>query len=259
MWRIGELARMAGVSERTLRHYDRIGLLAPAAVSRETGYRWYGAAELARLERIRGLQDLGLSLRRIAEIADAPESQLRDLLGETIEDLRRDIAAKTAALAAAEDRLASASSILPQQTAVGERRLRLRTVHIDHPADLAAVCGPDPTALLTWLTRAPDGAFTAAHADDAGDPLILPPRRVVRAVVPPGIGLVPAGRELFAWLDRRRLAVAGPTLEEHLADADGSRVTVLEVPVAPNRAETQAGPAGRPAGPASPEGVRDTA
>lgn len=53
MWRIGQLARMAGVSERTLRHYDKIGLLNPAAVNRATGYRWYGAAELTRLERIR--------------------------------------------------------------------------------------------------------------------------------------------------------------------------------------------------------------
>ncbi|MEU4448040.1 MerR family DNA-binding transcriptional regulator [Actinosynnema sp. NPDC050801] len=37
MWRIGQLARMAGVSDRTLRHYDRIGLLRPAAVDADGG------------------------------------------------------------------------------------------------------------------------------------------------------------------------------------------------------------------------------
>ncbi|MFD1544432.1 MerR family transcriptional regulator [Nonomuraea guangzhouensis] len=72
MWRIGQLARMVGVSQRTLRHYDKIGLLVPAAVDRTTGYRWYGVAELARLERIRGLQRLGLPLRHIADLLDAP-------------------------------------------------------------------------------------------------------------------------------------------------------------------------------------------
>ena len=41
MWRIGQVARMAGVSARTLRHYDQLGLLAPAAVDRVTGYRWF--------------------------------------------------------------------------------------------------------------------------------------------------------------------------------------------------------------------------
>ncbi|MBB5776509.1 MerR family transcriptional regulator [Nonomuraea jabiensis] len=58
------------------------GLLVPAAVDRSTGYRWYGVAELSRLERIRGLQRLGLPLRRIAELLDAPETQVRQALTE---------------------------------------------------------------------------------------------------------------------------------------------------------------------------------
>ncbi|GAA1680085.1 hypothetical protein GCM10009830_28900 [Glycomyces endophyticus] len=232
MWRIGRLARMTGVSERTLRYYDRIGLLPPAAVSRATGYRWYGAAELTRLERIRGLQRLGLSLRQIEEAVDAPEPRLRELLDTTVDHLRRDIATMTAALAAAEDRLAVAAAILPQEALVGERRLRVHRIRVGHPSELAAVCGEAPEALLTWLTGDPDGGFAAAFATrTGGEALTLPPRRVVRAVVPPGTGLVPAGRELFAWLGRQRLAVAGPTLEERLVDEDGAGVTVLEIPV----------------------------
>lgn len=234
MWRIGQLARMAGVSDRTLRYYDRIGLLTPASVDSATGYRWYGAAELTRLERIRGLRRLGLSLRQIAETVDAPDAQLRQLLAETVRTLRRDIAEMTAAVAAAEDRLAVESVILPQVARVGERRLRVHRLHVGHPSELAAVCGEAPTALLTWLTGRPVGGFaTAVATPSGGEKLTLPARSVVRVVVPPECGLVRAGQDLFDWLGRHALAVSGPTLEERLTDDEGVSATVLEVPVTP--------------------------
>lgn len=232
MWRIGQLSRMAGVSDRTLRHYDQIGLLSPAAVDGATGYRWYGAAELMRLERIRGLRRLGLSLRQIAEIVDAPDAEVRQVLSETAAALRRELAAIADTVAAAEDRLAVATAILPQATAVGERRLRVRRFSVDHPSELAAVCGQAPDLLLTWLTGHPDGGFAAAVATArGGDRLVLPAREVVRAIVPRECGLVRAGQDLFEWLGRNDFAVAGPTLEERLVDGDGVAVTVLEVPV----------------------------
>jgi DNA-binding transcriptional MerR regulator len=230
---------MAGVSERTLRHYDAIGLLSPAAVDRTNGYRWYGAAELTRLERIRGLRRLGLSLRQIADVADAPDAQLTQMLAETAAALRRDIAVMAATAAAAEDRLANDSPILPQEAEVGVRRLRVRRFEVGHPSELQAVCDGPPATLLTWLTGRPDGGFAAAAATGrGGEVLALPARRVVRAVVPPACDLVRAGGDLFDWLLRHGFAVAGPTLEEHLVDADGARATVLEIPVksaAPNR------------------------
>ena len=48
-WSIVEVARLAGVSSRTLRHYDDVGLLPPAYVG-SNGYRYYGRAELHRLQ-----------------------------------------------------------------------------------------------------------------------------------------------------------------------------------------------------------------
>ncbi|WP_308250794.1 MerR family transcriptional regulator [Nonomuraea rhizosphaerae] len=236
MWRIGQLARMTGVSERALRHYDRIGLLAPASVDGGTGYRWYGVAELTRLERIRGLRRLGLPLRLIADLLDAPETQLREALAETVAGIRRDIAALAATAAHAEDHLATPMSILPQQATAGPRRLRVRRLRVDHPDRLAAVCPAEGT-LLTWLPGEPEGGFdVAVSTDRGGEQLTLPARAVVRAVVPPSAGVVGAGQDLFGWLRRHRLEVAGPTVEEHLADADGARATVLEVPVRPGRA-----------------------
>lgn len=226
MWRIGELARMAGVTERTLRHYDRIGLLRPAAVDAVSGYRWYGAAELTRLARIRGLQRLGLPLRRIADLVDAPDTQVRQALADTLVLLRRDIATMTAAVAAAEDHLATATSVLPQRARAGERRLRVDYLRVTDPGDLRC-----STTLLTWLTQPPEGEFVAALATGHGaDSITLPARDVVRAVVQDDV--VRAGHDLFAWLRRHDLAVTGPTLEEHLTDADGVSATVLEIPVA---------------------------
>ena len=58
-----DVARLAGVTSRTLRHYDDLGLLAPAYVG-GNGYRYYGRAELHRLQRpdeVRTLESLGAS------------------------------------------------------------------------------------------------------------------------------------------------------------------------------------------------------
>jgi DNA-binding transcriptional MerR regulator len=78
MFSIGEFARLGGVSVRTLRHYDEIGLLRPATVDPDTGYRGYSAPQLTQLNRIMALKELGLSL-----------TQARRLLaGITVEELR---------------------------------------------------------------------------------------------------------------------------------------------------------------------------
>jgi DNA-binding transcriptional MerR regulator len=65
--KIGDLARAAGVNPRTLRYYERIGLLRPSRRS-DAGYRLYAPRDARRLAFIRRAQHLGLSLRAIAEI-----------------------------------------------------------------------------------------------------------------------------------------------------------------------------------------------
>jgi DNA-binding transcriptional MerR regulator len=67
--RIGELAQKAGVTPRTIRYYESLGLLSPS--EREgKGFRYYTEAELARLRKIDALQSLGLSLEEISGILD---------------------------------------------------------------------------------------------------------------------------------------------------------------------------------------------
>ncbi len=69
---VGELARLAGVSVRTLHHYDEVGLLRPSGRS-AAGYRVYGDDDLARLQHILGYRELGFALDAIAGILDDPE------------------------------------------------------------------------------------------------------------------------------------------------------------------------------------------
>lgn len=68
MFRIGEFARLNRVSAKLLRHYDDIGLLKPAEIDRQTGYRHYSAGQIPVLNRIMALKDLGFSLSEISEL-----------------------------------------------------------------------------------------------------------------------------------------------------------------------------------------------
>ncbi|MCK8610718.1 MerR family transcriptional regulator [Agromyces sp. C10] len=77
-WSIQEVARLAGTTSRTLRHYDDIGLLEPARIG-SNGYRYYDRAALVRLQRILLLRELGLGLPAIAEVLDGQRDESRAL------------------------------------------------------------------------------------------------------------------------------------------------------------------------------------
>ncbi len=67
--RIGELAEIAGVTPRTIRYYENLGLLRPK--EREgKGFRYYSQTELAKLQKIDCLKSLGLSLEEITAVID---------------------------------------------------------------------------------------------------------------------------------------------------------------------------------------------
>lgn len=92
---IGEIAQLLGVTPKTIRHYEKIGLLARPERTR-AGYRLYDAQDLLRLQRIRRLQALGLSLKKIRALLGGPEHQhsLRDVL----QSLDKELAAQIQAL-----------------------------------------------------------------------------------------------------------------------------------------------------------------
>jgi DNA-binding transcriptional MerR regulator len=72
------VARMSKVTSRTLRHYDDIGLLRPQAVA-DNGLRYYGRAELLRLQQILVLRELGLSLQAISTIVNEDADRVEQL------------------------------------------------------------------------------------------------------------------------------------------------------------------------------------
>ncbi|MGW1072282.1 MerR family transcriptional regulator [Streptomyces sp. NPDC002537] len=87
-WSIADVARMSGVTSRTLRHYDEIGLLPPAWIG-SNGHRYYEEAGLLRLQQILLMRELGLGLREIQAVLDSQVDQVtalrehqRRLLGE---------------------------------------------------------------------------------------------------------------------------------------------------------------------------------
>ena len=81
------------VTVKTLRHYEKIGLLAPGETDRWTGYRYYTAAQMQTMGNIRRLKELGYSLGEIRDYLDEggmpDEASLRQKLCETQEELAR--------------------------------------------------------------------------------------------------------------------------------------------------------------------------
>jgi len=109
MIRIGDFSKLSQVSIKTLRYYDEVGLFKPINVDRSTGYRFYSANQLPRLNRILALRDLGLSLEQIDQVLDegvSPE-QLRGMLRLKRAELQQHIAVEQERLARVEARLNS--------------------------------------------------------------------------------------------------------------------------------------------------------
>ncbi|MCU1425241.1 MAG: MerR family transcriptional regulator [Microbacteriaceae bacterium] len=79
-WSINDIARLAGTTSRTLRHYGAIGLLDPTRIG-SNGYRYYDEGALVRLQRILLLRELGLGLPAIAEVLDGQRDDVRALVG----------------------------------------------------------------------------------------------------------------------------------------------------------------------------------
>jgi len=82
MFKIGDFSKLSKVTVKALRYYDEIGLLSPNYVDDLTGYRYYSAVQLPRLNRILAFKDLGFSLDQVARLLDEdiPPSEVRGML-----------------------------------------------------------------------------------------------------------------------------------------------------------------------------------
>src|SRR5262249_56689758 len=107
MIKIGDFSRLGRVSIVALRHYDDLGLLKPASIDPETGYRYYTVEQLSRLHRILALKELGFSLEQVARLLcdEIPAAKLQGMLLLKRAELEQQLLEQQARLTAIEARL----------------------------------------------------------------------------------------------------------------------------------------------------------
>jgi DNA-binding transcriptional MerR regulator len=169
MFTIGDFARLGQVSVRMLRHYDAIGLLRPERTE-SNGYRRYAAHQLARLNRIVALKDLGFTLEQVGSIVDdelGPD-ELRGMLRLRRADLQAEVAAASTRLAGVEARL----RLIESENGMPHQEIHLKHVPAIRVAELTAIAdGYEPdsiTPVITPLFPELHGRLTAAGVNPTG-------------------------------------------------------------------------------------------
>ncbi|MGV9943572.1 MerR family transcriptional regulator [Streptomyces sp. NPDC003401] len=178
MFIIGDFARHGRVSVRMLRHYDATGLLRPAHVDPVSGYRYYTAHQLARLNRIIALKDLGFTLQQVLDIVDEKVGleELRGMLRLRRAELETAMAAAGARLVQVEARLRAIESEghMPTNDVVIKSVPSVRVAELTATAasfdseDIGPVVGPLYDELFRCLGSAgiaPTGPGVAYYED----------------------------------------------------------------------------------------------
>ncbi|MYW63411.1 MerR family transcriptional regulator [Streptomyces sp. SID8379] len=270
MFTIGDFARHGRVSVRMLRHYDALGLLRPAHVDTATGYRHYTAAQLARLNRVIALKDLGFTLQQVGEILDEKldAEELRGMLRLRRAELEAEMAAAAARLTQVEARLRSIESegLMSTEDVVVKRLPGVRVAELTavapdfEPPGISAVIQPLYEELFRRLEAAgiePTGPGVARYEDAPGGGILvhagievsaaprdddglrvldLPPVDRAATVVHRGPmeAVLPSVQLLARWIDEHGHRSAGYPREINLeCPADREEwVTELQEPIA---------------------------
>ncbi|EJS69008.1 MerR family transcriptional regulator [Bacillus cereus] len=100
MFKIGDFSKLSSISIRMLRHYDKVELLQPVKVDEQSGYRYYSAAQLKKVNQIQMLKDMGFNIATIKEIIECDNinsvkeqfqnrcAQIKDEMGDLQKQLR---------------------------------------------------------------------------------------------------------------------------------------------------------------------------
>ncbi|MFF3491810.1 MerR family transcriptional regulator [Streptomyces sp. NPDC002795] len=270
MFTIGEFARHGRVSVRMLRHYDAMGLLRPAHVDPATGYRRYAAAQLARLNRVIALKDLGFTLEQVGELLDEKidSGQLRAMLRMRRADLETEMAAAAARLTGVEARLRSIESegFMPTDDVVIKRLPPVRVAQLTavapdfEPGSIGPVIQPLYGELFQRLDAAgirPTGPGVARYEDAPGGGILIhagvevaaapredgglrildvPPVERAATLVHRGSmdAILPSAQTLARWIDAHGHRSAGYPREISLECPEDPKewVTELQEPLA---------------------------
>ncbi|MGW1991254.1 MerR family transcriptional regulator [Embleya sp. NPDC001921] len=206
MFTIGDFARHGRVSVRMLRHYDAIGLLRPAHVDPASGYRFYEAGQLARLNRVIALKDLGFTLHQVRGILDerVSDGELRGMLRLRQAELAAAVAADARRLAQVEARLRTieAEGRMPTDDIVIKRIPAVRvaeatattTAGADGPEGIGPIIGPLYDELCRRLAAAgvvPTGPGIAYYeaSPDEEDTVVIHAGMTIAAEHRAGVGV----------------------------------------------------------------------
>jgi DNA-binding transcriptional MerR regulator len=111
---IGDFSRATHLSIKTLRHYHDRGLLVPAEVDPDTGYRRYSTSQIPAAQVIRRFRDLDMPLEQIRAVLDTPDLRARNqLIAAHLTRLEKDLARTQGAVASLRDLLAGAADLAP--------------------------------------------------------------------------------------------------------------------------------------------------
>jgi DNA-binding transcriptional MerR regulator len=271
MLSIGDFARLGQVSPRTLRHYDELGILRPERVDRESGYRFYGVAQLERLHRVVALRDLGFSLDRIGELLDddPPLEQLVGLLRDRRAEIEQSVSEEQARLRRVEAHLRALEAADPATSRdivlKSTQPLRIAEIADTAPGFGHENLGPvfmrvlpevaahlergeaQPGITVAWYEELSDDGTVVLHAGfDIGDQVVDATGRVrvvdlpvveVASVVHRGSmdNVVPVYEVLVRWIEDSGYRLDGRSRElyhEWHSDDPARSVTELQMPVA---------------------------
>lgn len=280
MFRIGEFSRIAQVSGRLLRFYDELGLLSPAFTDPQTGYRYYSAQQLPRLNRILVLKELGLSLEQIARLLqqEASTDELRGMLTLRKAQIEQAVQEELTRLRRVEARLQQIEAAGQLQepdvvlkTAPAQPFLAVREVLPDITAvrqlvgsiatTVPAAIGPGAVGPIAIVMHGPmyepdalDFAVGCLLTGKAPDSVRLSEERLLTRQTLPAAEtlatLVHTGRVeeshrsfglLAAWIERNQFQLAGPARELLIQLPDRDDIAVFELQLPVRRLDEQPG------------------
>ena len=187
---IAEIAKLAGVTTRAVRHYHRVGAL-PEPERRRNGYRDYDLTDLARLLRLRRMVDAGVPLRRIAQDWSAlhgdsareahEEVQAAEVLSDVVDDLRRRRDELDARIERLEDLIASAREPRHDAGVVPHLEAWVATLDADARSAVAPLLQQD-VGMLGVLEASGRSAETVTALRDAYAAIMVDPEKRARFV-----------------------------------------------------------------------------
>lgn len=264
MFKIGDFSKLSQLSVKTLRYYDEIGLLKPVEVDPFTGYRYYSAGQLPRLNRILALRDLGLSLEQIAALLnqELPAAQIRGMLRLKQAEIQQRVEEEQQRLA----RVAARLSQIEREGTMPDYEVVLKKVQPQRVAALREIVpgygevGPLIGKLFGALGRQgirPAGPTTAIYYDpeyrerdvdvEATVPVAGPATaggnltirelsgaESMASVIHEGPfeGISNAYSALLTWIEANGYRIVGPNRETYLRTPEqGTPVTEVQIPV----------------------------